>query len=247
MRFLTLDGLTASHDGRSDVLREVSLSVAKGEVVGLIGPSGSGKSSLLRALVGLLRPRAGRVTVAGEAVDYASRTSVRAAREHFAIVFQQYNLFQNMTALRNVAIAPTLVKKRNAAEVEAEARRLLERVGLGAKVDAYPDELSGGQQQRVAIARALALRPDILLLDEVTSALDPELVTEVLDTIRALRDEGMTMLVVSHEMAFIREVASTVVFMDQGRIVEAGPPAQIFDAPESPRLRDFTAKILRHS
>jgi polar amino acid transport system ATP-binding protein len=246
MSFLTLDGLTASHDGRSDVLREVSLGVAKGEVVGLIGPSGSGKSSLLRALVGLLRPRAGRVTVAGETVDYASRASLRAAREHFAIVFQQYNLFQNMTALRNVAIAPTLVKKRNAAEVEAEARRLLDRVGLGAKVDAYPDELSGGQQQRVAIARALALRPDILLLDEVTSALDPELVTEVLDTIRALRDEGMTMLVVSHEMAFIREVASTVVFMDQGRIVERGPPAQIFDAPESPRLRDFTAKILRH-
>jgi polar amino acid transport system ATP-binding protein len=246
MSFLTLEGLTASHDGRSDVLRDVSLSVAKGEVVGLIGPSGSGKSSLLRALVGLLRPRAGRVTVAGEAVDYASRASVRAAREHFAIVFQQYNLFQNMTALRNVAIAPTLVKKRNAAEVEAEARRLLERVGLGAKVGAYPDELSGGQQQRVAIARALALKPDILLLDEVTSALDPELVTEVLDTIRALRDEGMTMLVVSHEMAFIREVASTVVFMDQGRIVETGPPARIFDAPESARLRDFTAKILRH-
>jgi polar amino acid transport system ATP-binding protein len=246
MSFLTLDGLTASHDGRNDVLRDVSLSVAKGEVVGLIGPSGSGKSSLLRALVGLLRPRAGRVTVAGDAVDYASRASVRAAREHFAIVFQQYNLFQNMTALRNVAIAPTLVKKRNAAEVEAEARRLLERVGLGAKFDAYPDELSGGQQQRVAIARALALKPDILLLDEVTSALDPELVTEVLDTIRALRDEGMTMLVVSHEMAFIREVASTVVFMDQGRIVESGPPARIFDAPESPRLKDFTAKILRH-
>jgi polar amino acid transport system ATP-binding protein len=246
MSFLTLDGLTASHDGRHDVLREVSLSVGKGEVVGLIGPSGSGKSSLLRALVGLLRPRAGRVTVAGQAVDYASRASLRAAREHFAIVFQQYNLFQNMTALRNVAIAPTLVKKRDAAVVEAEARRLLERVGLGHKFDAYPDELSGGQQQRVAIARALALKPDILLLDEVTSALDPELVTEVLDTIRALRDEGMTMLVVSHEMAFIREVASTVVFMDQGRIVEAGPPARIFDAPESARLRDFTAKILRH-
>jgi polar amino acid transport system ATP-binding protein len=246
MSFLTLEGLTASHDGHSDVLRDVSLSVAKGEVVGLIGPSGSGKSSLLRALVGLLRPRAGRMTVAGEVVDYASRASVRAAREHFAIVFQQYNLFQNMTALRNVAIAPTLVKKRDAAEVESEARRLLERVGLGAKVGAYPDELSGGQQQRVAIARALALKPDILLLDEVTSALDPELVTEVLDTIRALRDEGMTMLVVSHEMAFIREVASTVVFMDQGRIVETGPPARIFDAPKSPRLRDFTAKILRH-
>ncbi len=246
MAFLSLEGVSASHDGRTDVLREVSLEVAQGEVVGLIGPSGSGKSSLLRALVGLLKPRAGRVTVAGQALDYGSRASLRAARERFAIVFQQYNLFQNMTALRNVAVAPTLVKKRPSREVEDEARALLERVGLGAKLHAYPDELSGGQQQRVAIARALALRPDILLLDEVTSALDPELVTEVLDTIRALRAEGMTMLVVSHEMAFIREVASTVVFMDAGRIVESGPPARIFDAPESPRLRDFTAKILRH-
>jgi polar amino acid transport system ATP-binding protein len=246
MSFLTLDGVSASHDGRTDVLREVSLSVEKGEVVGLIGPSGSGKSSLLRTLVGLLKPRAGRVTVAGQPLDYGSRASLRAARDRFAIVFQQYNLFQNMTALRNVAVAPTLVKKRDAREAEAEATRLLERVGLGAKLNAYPDELSGGQQQRVAIARALALKPDILLLDEVTSALDPELVTEVLDAIRALRDEGMTMLVVSHEMAFIREVASKVVFMDQGRVVEQGPPARIFDAPESPRLRDFTAKILRH-
>ncbi|HEV7266075.1 MAG TPA: amino acid ABC transporter ATP-binding protein [Falsiroseomonas sp.] len=246
MSFLALEGLSASHDGRTDVLRDVTLGIRQGEVVGLIGPSGSGKSSLLRALVGLLKPRAGRVTVAGQAVDYASRASLRAARDRFAIVFQQYNLFQNMTALRNVAVAPALVKKRPAREVEAEARELLERVGLGAKLHAYPDELSGGQQQRVAIARALALKPDILLLDEVTSALDPELVTEVLDSIRALRDEGMTMLVVSHEMAFIREVASTVVFMDQGRVVETGPPAQIFDAPESPRLRDFTAKILRH-
>jgi polar amino acid transport system ATP-binding protein len=246
MAFLTIEGLSASHDGRSDVLRDVSLQVAQGEVVGLIGPSGSGKSSLLRALVGLLRPRSGRVSIAGQAVDYGSRASLRAARDRFAIVFQQFNLFQNMTALRNVAIAPTLVKKRPAAEVEAEATRLLERVGLGAKLHAYPDELSGGQQQRVAIARALALRPDILLLDEVTSALDPELVTEVLDAIRALRDEGMTMLVVSHEMAFIREVASSVVFMDAGRVVESGPPARIFDAPESQRLKDFTARILRH-
>jgi polar amino acid transport system ATP-binding protein len=179
-------------------------------------------------------------------VDYGSRASLRAARDRFAIVFQQFNLFQNMTALRNVAIAPALVKKRPGAEVEAEATGVLDRVGLGAKLHAYPDELSGGQQQRVAIARALALRPDILLLDEVTSALDPELVTEVLDTIRALRDEGMTMLVVSHEMAFIREVASSVVFMDAGRVVESGPPARIFDAPESQRLQDFTARILRH-
>jgi polar amino acid transport system ATP-binding protein len=142
-------------------------------VVGLIGPSGSGKSTLLRTLVGLLKPRAGRVTLAGEAVDYASRASLRAARDRFAIVFQQYNLFQNMTALRNVAIAPTLVKKRAAARWRPRRARLLARVGLGAKVNAYPDELSGGQQQRVAIARALALKPDILLLDEVTARSTP--------------------------------------------------------------------------
>ncbi|MGG5809672.1 amino acid ABC transporter ATP-binding protein [Falsiroseomonas sp. CW058] len=246
MSFLALEGLSASYGGRGDVLNDVTLSIGKGEVVGLIGPSGSGKSSLLRALVGLLPPRAGRVEIGGQAVDYSSRASLRAARDRFAIVFQQYNLFQNMTALRNVCIAPVLVKKRPAAEVEAEAKALLAKVGLARKYDAYPDELSGGQQQRVAIARALALKPDILLLDEVTSALDPELVTEVLDTIRTLRADGMTMLVVSHEMAFIREVATTVVFMDAGRVVEAGPPARILDAPESPRLRDFTAKILRH-
>ncbi|MEI6161878.1 MAG: amino acid ABC transporter ATP-binding protein [Roseococcus sp.] len=246
LSFLALDGVCARYPGKPDVLSDVTLNIARGEVVGLIGPSGSGKSSLLRALVGLLKPHAGQGRIGGERVDYASKASLRAARDRFAIVFQQYNLFQNMTALRNVAIAPTLVKKRASAEAEAEARSLLTKVGLGAKFDAYPDELSGGQQQRVAIARALALRPDILLLDEVTSALDPELVTEVLDTIRTLRDEGMTMLIVSHEMAFIREVASLVVFMDQGRIVEAGPPARIFDAPETQRLRDFTAKILRH-
>jgi len=246
LAFLALDGLTANYDGTQDVLRDVTLRFAKGEVVGLIGPSGSGKSSLLRALVGLLRPRAGRVTIGEQVVDYANRASLRAARDRFAIVFQQFNLFQNMTALRNVAIAPTLVKKRASAEVEAEARALLTKVGLGEKFNAYPDELSGGQQQRVAIARALALHPDILLLDEVTSALDPELVNEVLDTIRTLHAEGMTMLIVSHEMAFIREVATTVVFMDQGRVVEVGPPAQIFDAPQSQRLKDFTAKILRH-
>jgi polar amino acid transport system ATP-binding protein len=246
LAFLAIEDLSASYGGRGDVLSGVTLRVGRGEVVGLIGPSGSGKSSLLRALVGLLPPRAGAVAIDGQRVDYASRASLRAARDRFAIVFQQYNLFQNMTALRNVAIAPVLVKRRSAALVEEEARALLAKVGLGAKLDAYPDELSGGQQQRVAIARALALKPDILLLDEVTSALDPELVGEVLDTIRALREDGMTMLVVSHEMAFIREVATTVVFMDAGRVVEAGTPARILDAPESPRLRDFTARILRH-
>ncbi len=244
--FLTIEGLTASYGGATDVLSDVSLSVPRGAVVGLIGPSGSGKSTVLRTLVGLLKPRAGTVTLGGQRVDYGSRASLRAARDRFAIVFQQYNLFQNMTALRNVTVAPRLVKKRPAAEVEAEGRALLARVGLAGKVDAYPDELSGGQQQRVAIARALALKPEILLLDEVTAALDPELVGEVLNTIRGLQADGMTMLIVSHEMGFIREVADLVVFMDQGRVVETGTPAEVLDSPKSDRLRDFTARILRH-
>ncbi len=246
MSFLSIEGLTASYGGKANVLRDVSLQVERGEVIGLIGPSGSGKSTILRTLVGLLRPSAGRVTLDGTAVDYGSRGSLRAARDRFAIVFQQYNLFQNMTALRNVAIAPTLVKKRDRGQVEAEARALLARVGLAEKVNAYPDELSGGQQQRVAIARALALKPDILLLDEVTAALDPELVGEVLDTIRALQQDGMTMLIVSHEMGFIREVASRVAFLDQGSVVEVGPPAELLDQPRSARLKEFTSRILRH-
>jgi polar amino acid transport system ATP-binding protein len=242
---LVVDRLSASY-GKTPVLREVSFSLERGEIVSLIGPSGSGKSTVLRTLVGLLTPESGEVRVAGERIDYTSRSSVRAARDRFAIVFQQYNLFQNMTALRNVTIAPTIVKKRPSAEVETDARALLTKVGLGEKLESYADELSGGQQQRVAIARALALKPDILLLDEVTSALDPELVGEVLDAIRVLAADGMTMLIVSHEMGFVREVSSKVLFMDAGRIVEEAPPAELFDNPKTDRAREFTAKILRH-
>ena len=245
MVYLTVDGISAGY-GKVDILKNVDLSIEKGEIAALIGPSGSGKSTLLRTLVGLLRPHSGVARIDGESIDYSCRASLRRARDRFAIVFQQYNLFQNMTALRNVTIAPDIVKKRKRAEVEELAAELLAKVGLGDKLNAYPDELSGGQQQRVAIARALALKPDILLLDEVTSALDPELVTEVLDTIRLLAQEGMTMLIVSHEMAFVREVASRVVFMDKGSVVETGPPAQVFDNPQTARLREFTAKILRH-
>ena len=224
----------------------MTFSVDKGEVIALIGPSGSGKSTLLRVLMGLLPPTAGHVRVAGLPIDYGSRKSVRAARERMAIVFQQYNLFQNMDVLRNVTISPIKIKKRPRAEVEREAAALLAKVGLSEKHHAYPDELSGGQQQRVAIARALALKPEILLLDEVTSALDPELVNEVLDPIRGLAGEGITMLLVSHEMAFVREVATRVVMMDKGQIVEIGAPAQIFDDPREPRTREFVSKILRH-
>ena len=245
MPHLVIDKLSAAY-GATPVLQDVDLSVERGTIVSIIGPSGSGKSTLLRVLVGLLKPGAGVVHVAGTAVNYRSAPALRAVRDRFAIVFQQYNLFQNMTALRNVTIAPIIVKRRNAAEVEAEARALLAKVGLGHRVDAYPEQLSGGQQQRVAIARALALKPEILLLDEVTSALDPELVAEVLDAIRLLAADGMTMLIVSHEMGFVREVSSKVVFMAEGRVVEVGPPGQIFDAPRTERCADFVRRILRH-
>jgi polar amino acid transport system ATP-binding protein len=232
--------------GGAPVLDGISLAIGSGEVLGLIGPSGSGKSTILRVLVGLLKPASGSVHVDGELIDYDRSSDVQKVRDRIAIVFQQYNLFQNMTVLDNVTIAPIKIKKRPRAEVDAEARLLLAKVGLGDKLDVYPDNLSGGQQQRVAIARALALKPEILLLDEVTAALDPELVSEVLDTIRILAAEGMTMVIVSHEMAFIREVASTVAFMAAGRVVEFGSPAAIFDAPQEPRTQEFISKILRH-
>lgn len=242
---LDIDDLKAAY-GATPVLDGISLSVGSGEILGLIGPSGSGKSTILRLLVGLVRPTSGTVRIDGMAVDYASAKTVRKVRDRFAIVFQQYNLFQNMTVLGNVTIAPLKIKRRPRVEVESDARRLLAKVGLGDKLDAYPDQLSGGQQQRVAIARALALKPEFLLLDEITAALDPELVSEVLDSIRVLAREGMTMLIVSHEMGFIREVASKVAFMANGKVVEVGPPAQIFDAPREPRTREFVSKILRH-
>jgi polar amino acid transport system ATP-binding protein len=228
------------------VLDGVSLGVERGEVVSLIGPSGSGKSTLLRALIGLTPPQSGEVHMGGVSVDYHDRRSLRKLRSQMAIVFQQYNLFRNMSVLRNVMIAPIQVQKRPPDSVRALASELLARVGMADKHTAYPDQLSGGQQQRVAIARALALQPAILLLDEVTSALDPERVTEVLDTVRALTHQGMTLLIVSHEMAFVREVSDRVVMMDAGRIVESGPPEQIFDHPAQARTREFVSKILRH-
>lgn len=228
------------------VLENVTLSVEKGDIVSLIGPSGSGKSTLLRVLMGLLLPKEGQVLLENNAVDYANKGELRQLRESIAIVFQQYNLFQNMTVLENVMITPTKIKGWPKQQVEQDARRLLERVGLSHRINAYPDQLSGGQQQRVAIARALALKPTILLLDEVTAALDPEMVNEVLDTIRELASEGITMFIVSHEMSFVREVSSKVVFMADGQVVEAGTPQQVFDAPNHERTRQFVGKILRH-
>ncbi|MBL8669586.1 MAG: amino acid ABC transporter ATP-binding protein [Alphaproteobacteria bacterium] len=245
MPHLDVADLAASY-GATRVLDGITLSVEKGEIVSLIGPSGSGKSTLLRVLVGLLVPERGAVSLGGQRIDYRDRQAVRAVRDKVAIVFQQFNLFQNMTVLDNVTVAPVKVKRRDRREVEDLAKALLARVGLADKHRAYPDELSGGQQQRVAIARALALQPEVLLLDEVTSALDPELVNEVLDAIRLLARDGMTMLIVSHEMAFVREVSRQVVFMADGRVVETGAPRAIFDAPVEARTRDFVSKILRH-
>ena len=231
--------------GTLEVLKGISFLIEKGEIAALIGPSGSGKSTVLRALMGLTPITGGKVAIGGERMNYSSAKEVRAARDRMAIVFQQYNLFQNMTVMQNLTLAPLKIKKWDKAEVTSDARRLLGLVGLSDKADAYSDQLSGGQQQRVALARALSLKPQILLLDEVTSALDPELVNEVLDTIRKLSEEGMTMIIVSHEMAFVREVADKVVFMDEGQIIESGRPTDIFDNPQTDRARDFFSKILR--
>lgn len=246
MPHLDIHELKASYGGKP-VLHGVTLSADKGEVVSLIGPSGSGKSTLLRVLIGLTPPDGGHVHVGGAPVDYGHRAGLRALRQRMSIVFQQFNLFQNMTALDNVAIAPIKVHKVPKREAEARALELLASVGMADHRDHYPDQLSGGQQQRVAIARALAVEPEILLLDEVTSALDPERVGEVLDTIRTLAGSGITMLLVSHEMAFVREISSRVVMMDAGQVVETGSPAQIFTAPSQPRTQSFIGSIIRHA
>ncbi len=244
MPHLEIVGLSSRY-GAEEVLKDVSLDADRGEVLSIIGPSGSGKSTLLRVLIGLSPPSGGKVFIDGEGVDYGRRRSLKKLRGKMSIVFQEYNLFQNMTVMRNVTVAPIKVGKRPREEVEQEALALLEKVGMAHKRDAYPEELSGGQQQRIAIARALAQRPEILLLDEVTAALDPERVNEVLATIRALTNEGITMLIVSHEMAFVREVSTRVAMLDEGRLIECGPPQRIFQAPRQPRTRNFVASILR--
>jgi polar amino acid transport system ATP-binding protein len=228
--------------GDNHVLKGIDLSVREGEVVALIGRSGSGKSTLIRAINGLERIDAGSVEVDGEAVD-AGQADLRALRLKVGMVFQQFNLFPHLTAGQNVMLAPKVVRKQPKAEVEANARRALERVGLAHKFDAYPDQLSGGQQQRVAIARSLAMSPKVLLCDEITSALDPELVGEVLAVVRHLAEEGMTLILVTHEMRFAREVCDTLVFMNNGRIGEAGPPETLFTRPSTPELTQFLGLI----
>ncbi len=239
--------------GRLEVLKGVSLTVQPGEVTCVIGPSGSGKSTFLRCVNHLEQIDAGRLSVDGELVGYRQEgdklyelreREVARKRAEIGMVFQHFNLFGHMTALQNVCEAPVQVKGVPKAEARATGLELLEQVGLEAKTDAYPAQLSGGQQQRVAIARALAMRPKLMLFDEPTSALDPELVGDVLAVMRGLAESGMTMLVVTHEMGFAREVADTVVFMDEGVIVEAGTPEQVLGDPSEQRTKDFLARVL---
>jgi ABC-type polar amino acid transport system ATPase subunit len=229
--------------GHLHVLKDLSLDVSKGEVVVVIGPSGSGKSTLLRCLNYLEAVQSGEIWIDGIRLDH-HKTNIRAVRAEVGIVFQAFNLFPHLTALRNVMLAPLVVRKRSEAEVRQEAVAMLTKVGLQDKIEVYPSQLSGGQQQRVAIARALAMQPKLMLFDEVTSALDPELVREVLDVMKQLARDGMTMIVVTHEMGFAREVADRVIFMDEGRVVEQGTAAEIFDRPKNQRMREFLGKIL---
>ncbi|SFV04440.1 polar amino acid transport system ATP-binding protein [Methylobacterium sp. 174MFSha1.1] len=226
--------------GSTEVLKGIDMQVARGEAVSIIGPSGSGKSTILRCINALLAPSSGKITVNGIRVD-ALRTEAEriGLRKRIGIVFQQYNLFPHLTVLDNITIAPVRILKEKRAEAERHARELLDRVRLSDKVASYPGQLSGGQQQRVAIARALAMRPDLVLFDEVTSALDPETVGEVLAVIRGLVREGMTSLLVTHEMRFAEEISDRIVFTENGRIVEDGPPDQIFHRSQNPRIRQF--------
>lgn len=231
--------------GPLHVLNDVNLSIGKGEVVVVCGPSGSGKSTLIRCVNCLETFQKGGLTVDGARLG-TPETRLRNLRMEVGFVFQQFNLYPHKTALENVVLAPVHVRKLPRAEAEARGRALLEKVGLGDKMGNYPHQLSGGQQQRVAIVRSLAMQPKIMLFDEPTSALDPEMINEVLDVMVSLAREGMTMMVVTHEMGFARRVADRVIFMDRGAIVEAAKPEIFFTAPQSDRTRDFLGKILQH-
>lgn len=243
---LTVSGLSKSF-GAQPVLRSIDLEVRRGEVAALIGPSGSGKTTVLRCLNSLEVPDGGRIAVADDLVldfdEPVGREALDDLRDRSAMVFQHYNLFPHLTVLENVVEGPLRVRKRPRADAVAEAERLLARVGLADRRDAHPFELSGGQQQRVGIVRALAMRPQVLLFDEPTSALDPELVGDVLQVIRELSDEGWTMVIVTHELAFAREVADEVVFIDHGVVVERGAPDAVLGAPQQDRTRQFVRRL----
>lgn len=230
--------------GKLEVLKGINQHIAKGEVVSIIGPSGSGKSTFLRCINLLEQPTEGEIRIAGEPIT-APGACVDKLRQKVGMVFQHFNLFPHKTVLANLTLAPVKLGLLTQAEAEAKALRLLAKVGLADKKDAYPSSLSGGQKQRVAIARALTMSPELMLFDEPTSALDPEMVGDVLDVMQSLARDGMTMVIVTHEMGFAREVSDRVIFMDEGVIQEAGTPEQIFNAPQNPRTQGFLAKVLR--
>ena len=231
------------NDGAVHALNGVNVDIAKSEVLVVIGPSGSGKSTFLRCLNLLERPTSGTVIFEGTHLT-APRTNINVYRRRMGMVFQHFNLFPHMTVLRNLTLGPTELLKKSTGDANKKAMQLLERVGLADRADAYPSQLSGGQKQRIAIVRALCMEPDVMLFDEPTSALDPEMVGEVLDVMKELADEGMTMVVVTHEMGFAREVADRVLFMDEGVVVEEGSPEDIFEHPKSERLQSFLSKVL---
>ena len=229
--------------GSNEVLKGITLEVAAGEVIAIIGKSGSGKSTLLRCINGLEEFQAGSLTVDAKPLLHKDPLAMRALRQRVGMIFQSFNLFPHLTVGKNIMLAPSLVKKTDAAAAEAQARKLLDRVGLAEKFDATPDRLTGGQQERVAIARALAQEPSVLQCDEITSALDPELVGEVLRVVETLAEEGMTLLMVTHEMNFARKVSDRVIFMHQGRVHEMGPPEQLFGSPQTPELKQFLSSL----
>jgi len=239
---LAIQGLRKSF-GDNEVLKGIDLQVQAGEVIAIIGKSGSGKSTLLRCINGLETFQAGTLNVDRQALLHHDANAMRALRQKVGMIFQSFNLFPHLKVGQNIMLAPGLVKQQDKASAEAKARQLLDRVGLAEKFDARPDQLSGGQQQRVAIARALAMEPQILLCDEITSALDPELVGEVLLVVESLAEEGMTLLMVTHEMNFARKVADRVIFMHQGRVHESGTPAELFGNPQTPELMQFLSAL----
>jgi polar amino acid transport system ATP-binding protein len=242
MSIVEIAGLRKSY-GSNEVLKGIDLQVEKGEVIAIIGKSGSGKSTLLRCINGLEDFQSGQISVDGNPLLHHNSSAMRELRQHVGMVFQSFNLFPHLTVGKNIMLAPALVKHKDAAANEALARKLLQRVGLTEKFDAYGEQLSGGQQQRVAIARALAMEPAVLLCDEITSALDPELVGEVLRVVESLAEEGMTLLMVTHEMNFARKVADRVIFMHQGRVHEMGDPEQLFTNPATPELKQFLGAL----
>ena len=240
---IQVQNLTKTFGGSVHALNGVSTDIKKGEVVCVIGPSGSGKSTFLRCLNRLEDPTDGRIIFAGEDL-MDPKTDIDMHRQKMGMVFQHFNLFPHMSILRNMTIAPMKLQKRGKEEAEGQAMKLLERVGLADRADAYPSQLSGGQKQRIAIVRALCMNPEVMLFDEPTSALDPEMVGEVLNVMRDLAKEHMTMVVVTHEMGFAREVSDRVIFMAEGKIVEEGTPEEIFTAPKTERLQSFLSKVL---